>query len=129
MAILLGAAKILQAHRDELCGGVKLIFQPSEENASGAKWMAAEHAADDVDALLGAHVWGTLDAPLIDVSAGNRMAGADLFSIDVNGVVPPTAVSRIWEWTRSPLAAPSSTIYSVRFQNERSAAPGGADHR
>ena len=85
MAILLGAAKILQAHRDELCGGVKLIFQPSEENASGAKWMAAEHAADDVDALLGAHVWGTLDAPLIDVSAGNRMAGADLFSIDVNG--------------------------------------------
>ena len=51
MAILLGAAKILQAHRDELCGGVKLIFQPSEENASGAKWMA----------------------------------GADLFSIDVNG--------------------------------------------
>ena len=85
MAILLGAAKILQAHRDELCGGVKLIFQPSEENASGAKWMAAEHAADDVDALLGAHVWGTLDAPLIDVRAGNRMAGADLFSIDVNG--------------------------------------------
>ena len=85
IAILLGAARILQENREALPGNIRLIFQPSEENASGARWMAAEHAADDVDALFGAHVWGALDAPLIDVSAGNRMAAADLFSIDVDG--------------------------------------------
>lgn len=30
-AMLLGAAKILSSVKDELCGTVKLIFQPAEE--------------------------------------------------------------------------------------------------
>lgn len=32
-AMLLGAAKILSSVKDELCGTVKLIFQPAEELA------------------------------------------------------------------------------------------------
>ena len=35
MACLLGAAKILQEIRNEFCGTVKLIFQPSEEYYPG----------------------------------------------------------------------------------------------
>lgn len=67
-AMLLGAARILQDVRAELAGNVKLIFQPAEEIAAGAGWMLREHALKGVDALYGAHIWGTLDAPLVDVS-------------------------------------------------------------
>ena len=34
---LLGAAKLLKAHEAELCGTVKLLFQPGEETFNGAE--------------------------------------------------------------------------------------------
>ena len=74
IAMLLGAAKLLQEHREELCGDVRLIFQPAEEHVIGSKAMIAEGALDGVDAIFGQHVWGTLDIPYIDVTAGPRMA-------------------------------------------------------
>lgn len=86
IAMLLGAAKALNEVKDELCGDVRLIIQPAEEIAMGAKWMMAEHAMDGVDAIYGAHIWGNFDAPFIDVSSGNRMAGCDLFTINIDGV-------------------------------------------
>lgn len=85
MAMLLGAAKILTSIRDELPGTVKLIFQPAEEVATGAKAMIAEGVLDGVDAIYGAHIWGDFDAPLIDVSAGNRMACCDCFTLEIEG--------------------------------------------
>ena len=45
--ILLGAAKILKAHEEELPGVVKLLFQPGEETFRGAK--AAVEAMNDGD--------------------------------------------------------------------------------
>ena len=85
MAMLLGAAKILTAIRDEIPGTVKLLFQPAEETAQGAKAMIAEGVLKGVDAIYGAHIWGDFDAPYIDVSAGNRMACCDTFRITVEG--------------------------------------------
>lgn len=38
-AMLLGAAKLLKAHEEELEGTVKLIFQPAEEGPGGAEPM------------------------------------------------------------------------------------------
>lgn len=40
-AALLGAAKVLKAHEDELCVGVRLLFQPSEENCGAASIFAS----------------------------------------------------------------------------------------
>ena len=85
MAMLLGAAKILTEIREELPGTVKLLFQPAEEVALGAKAMIAEGMLDDVDAIYGAHIWGDFDAPLIDVTPGNRMACCDSFVLTVEG--------------------------------------------
>lgn len=85
MAMLLGAAKILTTIRDEIPGTVKLLFQPAEETAQGAKAMIAEGVLKGVDAIYGAHIWGDFDAPYIDVSAGNRMACCDTFRITVEG--------------------------------------------
>ena len=57
--------------------------------------MIAEGVLEGVDAIYGAHIWGDFDAPLVDVSAGNRMACCDGFTIEVEGVSthgssPPT---------------------------------------
>ncbi|MCR5347669.1 MAG: amidohydrolase [Fretibacterium sp.] len=85
IAMLLGAAKILNEVREELCGTVRLVVQPAEEVATGARAMVQEGAMDGVDAIYGAHIWGTLNAPLIDVTPGSRMACCDKFSIEVEG--------------------------------------------
>ena len=86
IAMLLGAAKILFEHRDELCGTVRFIVQPAEEQGRGAKAMRKDpRVLDGVTALYGQHIWGQLDAPLVDVTPGNRMAAGTVFYVDVFG--------------------------------------------
>jgi hippurate hydrolase len=57
---LVGAAKLLAAHRDELAGDVVFMFQPGEEGFDGAGHMIAEGvleaAGRRVDAAYGLHV-------------------------------------------------------------------------
>ena len=62
-AIGLGVAKILSEMKDELHGTVKIIFQPGEEGARGAKAIVAAGHLDDVDVFIGSHVapTGSLD--------------------------------------------------------------------
>ena len=86
IAMLLGAAKILNEMKGELSGNVRLIVQPAEEIAVGAKKMVEEGAMEGVDALYGAHIWGNFDAPLMDVTPGNRMACCHGFTIEVEGM-------------------------------------------
>ncbi len=70
-ACLLAAAKILQAHADELSCNIRLIFQPSEEGeASGAKMLVDNGVMDGVDAILGQHNENTIDVGNIAVRAG-----------------------------------------------------------
>lgn len=52
----LTVAKIIAAVKTDLCGTVKLIFQPAEEGVRGAKAMTYKGIVDDVDYLLGAHL-------------------------------------------------------------------------
>ena len=85
MTGLLGAAMLLCERREEIAGTEKLIFQPAEEHVIGSKAMIAEGALDGVDAIFGQHVWGTLDIPYIDVTAGPRMAYSGRFTVDVIG--------------------------------------------
>ena len=49
-------AKCFADHKDELCGTVKLIFQPNEENLSGAAAMVGKGVVDDLDYLFSGHV-------------------------------------------------------------------------
>lgn len=86
IAMLLGAAKILNDLRDELCGDVRLIVQPAEEVAQGALKMVEGGAMDGVDAVYGNHVWGAFPAGLIDATPGNRMACCHGFTIEIEGV-------------------------------------------
>jgi aminobenzoyl-glutamate utilization protein A len=55
-AIGLGLAEVLMKMRDELCGTIKLFFQPSEEGGGGARAMVASGIADDVNYLFTGHI-------------------------------------------------------------------------
>jgi len=85
IAMLLGAAKILVDIKDELEGDVKLLFQAAEESCYGAKYYVDNGVLDGVDAIFGMHIWGTLDAPLMNLEPGDRMASVDNFKITVTG--------------------------------------------
>ena len=89
-AMLLGAAKIINANRDKLKGNVKLIFQAAEEGPGGAKPMIEDGALEDpkVDAILGLHIgliFKEIGTGAIGVSYGNLMASVDKFSIKIKG--------------------------------------------
>jgi metal-dependent amidase/aminoacylase/carboxypeptidase family protein len=87
MAMLLGAAKILFKFREVLPGSLKLIFQPAEEGAAGAKRIVEEGHLDNVDAIFGLHVWQALPAGVIATRAdGALFASSDRFTITITGV-------------------------------------------
>lgn len=87
LAMNLGAVKILHDLRDELHGTVVHIFQPAEEVAQGAKLTLKDGEwFDEVDNVFGMHIWTNMDSGTISVEAGPRMAAADYFKIEVEGV-------------------------------------------
>ena len=69
-AIGLGTAKILSEMKAQLHGTVKIIFQPGEEGARGAKAIVAAGHLDDVDIFIGSHVAPTEDLDDGDVTPG-----------------------------------------------------------
>ncbi|MEG1774355.1 MAG: M20/M25/M40 family metallo-hydrolase, partial [Oscillospiraceae bacterium] len=83
--IQLGAAKILSSMREELAGTVRFFFQTGEEVAQGAKLGVENGVMDGVDACLGMHIWGQVDAPRFNIEAGPRMASCDSFTVTVRG--------------------------------------------
>ena len=84
-AMLLGAAKILSSVKDELCGTVKLIFQPAEELASGAKCIVEQGVLDGVDAAFGQHIFSRRPAGSLSLSEGTLHPAADYFKLTVTG--------------------------------------------
>jgi len=84
-AMLLVAAKILVESKEQFKGTVKLIFQPAEELIQGAKKMLAEGVLNDVDAILGIHIWSQVSTGIVSLEPGPRFAAGDRFKITVKG--------------------------------------------
>lgn len=84
-AMLLTAAHIINDMKSELCGTVKLAFQPAEEIAKGAEAMISDGAMDNVDGCFGMHVWSDVETGKLSCEAGTRMAACDKFIIRVTG--------------------------------------------
>lgn len=88
-AMLLGAAKILQANRAVLKGEARLVFQTAEETAKGAKNVIANGWTDGANAVFGMHIGtiisNTAPAGTIFVVPGCCMASFDRFTISVTG--------------------------------------------
>jgi amidohydrolase len=91
VAMLMGAAEVLQGMRARLQGSVKFIFQPAEEGPpageeGGAEVMVREGVLDDpkVDAIFGLHVFPYPTGSL-HTRPGGLMASSDTLRIVVRG--------------------------------------------
>jgi amidohydrolase len=86
-AVGLTVARMLHAHRNELTGSVKLIFQPAEEGLGGAARMIHEGvlANPRPDVALALHVWNDKPLGWVGVVPGPVMAAAETFRILVTG--------------------------------------------
>ncbi len=85
-AMLLGAAKVLNSIRDELCGSVKVLFQPAEELAMGAKHIIAQGAIEGADAGFGMHIFAQMPVGQLGITSGVIHPAADYYKLDVHGV-------------------------------------------
>ncbi|HKY16802.1 MAG TPA: M20 family metallopeptidase [Microthrixaceae bacterium] len=90
VAMLVGAARVLAAHRDELAGTVRFIFQPGEEGQGGAAFMLEEGILTDgldepVAAAFAIHITPNIPAGMVASRAGSLMASADEFFVTIRG--------------------------------------------
>ncbi|WP_085247852.1 M20 family metallopeptidase [Gilliamella mensalis] len=84
-SMLLTAAKVLWAIRDQLQGNVRLVFQPAEEIAQGAKGMIEQGVLDCVDSAFGMHIWSQMPVGKVSCVVGSSFASADLLTVRFKG--------------------------------------------
>jgi len=89
-AMLVGAARVLSAHRADLRGDVVLLFQPGEEGYDGARRMIDAGALDASgvrpDAAYALHVTSArFGSGVIATRPGPLMAAADVLRVVVRG--------------------------------------------
>ncbi|MGX9756109.1 M20 metallopeptidase family protein [Clostridioides difficile] len=81
---LLGAAMILNDIKEELCGNVKLLFQPGEEKG-GSDIVIKENVLEGVDVLATGHCWPTIESGKIGIARNCAMAATNTFEITIIG--------------------------------------------
>jgi len=118
MAMLLGAAWVLNSVRDQLPGDVMLIFQPAEEGPpageeGGAMLMLDEGiwAERTPDAVFGIHVGIGVPGGEVAVRPGPLMAASDRFQITVHG--RQTHGARPWDGV-DPIVIASQIVLGLQ---------------
>lgn len=84
-AILLGVAKALKQHQDEIEGNVVFIHQHAEEGGFGAKYMVEDGALEGVDAIFATHMENYANVGEIHYTHEYILGAADRFEIHLNG--------------------------------------------
>ncbi len=87
-SMLVTAARLLTARRDDLPGRVVFMFQPGEEGHHGARVMLDEGLLDGDDrpsCAFAIHVTPTIPAGMVTTKGGPMMASADELRIVVRG--------------------------------------------
>jgi amidohydrolase len=86
-SIALHVARMFAQNRESLPGKYRFVFQPAEEIVQGAKAMLADRPAllEDVDAVVGLHLWNDHQAGWVGVRAGPSFAAPDAFTLTIRG--------------------------------------------
>ncbi|XP_041028135.1 IAA-amino acid hydrolase ILR1-like [Juglans microcarpa x Juglans regia] len=111
VAMLLGAAKLLQAKRHQLRGTTKLVFQPAEEGYAGAYHMLQDGALGDINAIFSIHVLPSFWTGVIALRPGPVLAGVGIFSATIQGKGGHAAGPHE---TRDPVLAAAFSIIALQ---------------
>jgi hippurate hydrolase len=86
-AMLVSAARILCARREEFAGTILFMFQPGEEGMHGARYMIEEGLLDDPtpDAAFALHIFPNVPGGVIACRAGAMLASADKVGAMISG--------------------------------------------
>ncbi|WBM72632.1 amidohydrolase [Buttiauxella sp. WJP83] len=84
-SVMLGAALLLKEREAELSGRVRLLFQPAEENFTGAKALIKAGALENVSAIFGMHNEPGLPVGTFATRGGAFYANVDRFVLRVRG--------------------------------------------
>lgn len=113
-AILLGVAKILNKNKENLCGTVKLFFEPAEETVGGATFMIEEGVLKNpnVDVVVALHVTEDIEKGKIKIKEGMVNAASNPFKVTIwgkggHGAAPSVAID--------PIIIASNIIQSIQF--------------
>tara|TARA_Y100001970_G_scaffold293160_1_gene438231 strand:+ start:4203 stop:5366 length:1164 start_codon:yes stop_codon:yes gene_type:complete len=95
----LGVAALLR--ESNLKYGTRIIFQPAEEIATGAKWMIKDGATKNLKQILGVHVFPDLLVGKIGIKEGSLTAAAGELTVEIlgqsgHGARPHEGVDAIW---------------------------------
>jgi len=123
LTALLGAAKLMHARRDAWSGTYIALFQPAEEDASGARQMIDDGLVDAVpqpDVALGQHIL-PLPAGHVYTAAGAVLSQADsvrvtLFGRGAHGSMPHLSVD--------PVVLAASVVMRLQTVVSRETQPG-----
>ncbi|PRY62756.1 hippurate hydrolase [Vreelandella songnenensis] len=146
-ATLLLAAEAIMEGRDELCGHLKLIFQPAEEGGNGADAMIKAGVLDTprVEAIFGYHNRPGFPEGQLFVKPGPAMGGNDTFKVTIEGVsghaaMPHLAVDPIYVGAslvqqlqglvarhKSPLESGVITVAAFHAGDAANVIPGSAE--
>ena len=89
VAMLLGAARLLNNVKGQLHGKVLLVFQPSEEitpiGGAGPMMDDQVFAEHTPDVIFAQHVWPDLPVGQIGVRPGPMMGASDRFKVEIEG--------------------------------------------
>lgn len=123
MAMLLSAARILAAHKDDVPRKVVLVFQPAEEGdsitnpfvtdnpkLSGARALVEDGLIEkyDIKQMYGIHVMARVPAGKMLVAQGTALNSADAFQIDIEGRQAHGAMP--WTGVDATLAAAQTVV-------------------
>jgi amidohydrolase len=122
VAIGLGVARLLHAHREQIAGAVKLVFQPAEEGLGGGKLIVEEGVLDNPrpDLALALHIWNDKPLGWLGIASGPVMAAAETFSVRISGkgghgALPDLAVD--------PVVAAAQVITALQTIVSRNVSP------
>ena len=99
ISIGLGVAKIVKDLN--LNFGTRIIFQPAEEIASGARWMIKDGATNGLTHILGVHVYPDLSVGTVGIKEGSLTAAAGELKVEIkgksgHGARPHEGIDAIW---------------------------------
>ncbi|KAK7335897.1 hypothetical protein VNO80_28015 [Phaseolus coccineus] len=120
VAMLLGAAKILKEHENEIRGTVVLVFQPAEEGGAGARKILDAGVLENISAIFGLHITPTFPIGEVGSRAGPIFAGSGFFEATINGRGGHAAIP---QHSIDPILAASNVIVSLQHIVSREANP------